>query len=254
MEHFIITGTSRGIGGQTARLLLEKGHHVHGIARGNAEELEAFPHYAHYHCDLSDSSGLRSLMRGILQTIDRQQATMLCLVLNAAMLEPLRFIEHCGDEELQRHVHTSLLAPMILTSSFAELTEGFPMRRKLIYLSSGSGRYAAPGMSAYCTAKAGINMFASCVSLEQSKRDQGIEIVVVDPGMAETAMQASAREKDKDAFPMAAYFQEAHSEGQLQSAEAVGAYLVQVIAYRHESGAFLQFPNIEGAERLGGEI
>ena len=38
-SQLIITGTSRGIGEQLAYMLLEKGHDVHGIARGTSERL-----------------------------------------------------------------------------------------------------------------------------------------------------------------------------------------------------------------------
>lgn len=43
-SQFIITGTSRGIGEQLAYMLLEKGHDVHGIARGTSERLSSI-HY-----------------------------------------------------------------------------------------------------------------------------------------------------------------------------------------------------------------
>lgn len=95
---------------------------------------------------------------------------MICLINNAAMLEPLKSIEECGAWEINKNLQISLIAPIVLSSCFIKQTHHFQGRRKIINISSGSGKYPAPDMSIYCTAKAGLNMFTHCVGAEQKSQ------------------------------------------------------------------------------------
>ncbi|WP_391574150.1 SDR family NAD(P)-dependent oxidoreductase [Cohnella sp.] len=237
--HFIITGTSRGIGRRLAELLLERGDYVHGISRGPVGELERYERYLHKRFDLSEVDELEPLLDDIVGRIDTSDTNMVCLINNAAVLEPLKHAEHCSAKELNRSLQTSLLAPMVLSSRFLKLTESFTARRKIINISSGSGTSPIPGMSAYCSAKAGINMFTRCIGMEQAEKDDPVEIVGVDPGMVDTDMQTAARGQDERFFQMAAFFQEAYREGQLKTTYEVGERLLSIIDTRYESGQIL---------------
>ncbi|WP_259391424.1 SDR family NAD(P)-dependent oxidoreductase [Paenibacillus sp. 1011MAR3C5] len=79
-------------------------------------------------------------------------------------------------------------------------------RRKIVNITSGSGSYPAPGMSSYCSAKAGLNMFTQCVGLEQQNQPNPVEVIAVIPGMVDTEMQAIARSKDEQSLGMAQQF------------------------------------------------
>lgn len=155
-KHFIITGTSRGIGEQLAMMLLERDSYVYGISRGSSDALCKYKNYSHIKFDLSNTMGAPHMLNGIMESINMNDAEMLCLINNAAMLEPLKSIEKCTQEEINENLQISLIAPMILTSCFIQQTENLQLRRKIINISSGSGTYPAPDMSVYCTAKAGI--------------------------------------------------------------------------------------------------
>lgn len=228
-RHFIITGTSRGIGEEVASRLLKKGDCVHGIARGVSNALTQYKNYNHITFDLSHTLEIEFILNQIFEKIDFNEAEMVCLINNAAMLEPLKPIDQCNAEEINRNLQISLIAPMILTSCFINQTKNHEIRRKIINISSGSGTYPAPSMSVYCTAKAGINMFTDCVGAEQSKKDKPIEIIAIDPGMVDTELQAMARGKNDQEFELAAFFNQAYETGQLQSTEAIGKYIVYII-------------------------
>ncbi|WP_110930152.1 SDR family NAD(P)-dependent oxidoreductase [Paenibacillus bouchesdurhonensis] len=227
--NFIITGTSKGIGEQLASMLLDRGHYVYGIARGSSEALRSYSNYTHRTFDLSEIKAIDSLIEEIVNGVNINDSEIICLVNNAAVLEPLKPIERCTPVEIQQHLQVSLMAPMILTSSFIRCTEHMDIRRKIMNLSSGSGTHPAPGMSVYCTAKAGINMFTECLGLEQSSRSRPVEIIAVDPGMVETELQAAARGKDEQEFGMAKLFKQAHESGQIQSTEELGRHLLRII-------------------------
>lgn len=240
-RHFIITGTSKGIGEQLARLLLEKGSYVYGISRGNPKDLTEYKNYIHFNYDLSNISVIERMMNGILNQIDLMNAKMICLINNAAMLEPLKSIDQCNPEEINMNLQISLIAPMVLTSCFINITNNSSIRRKIINISSGSGTYPAPAMSVYSTVKAGLNMFTQCVGAEQSKRQYPIEIVAVDPGMVETDMQVIARGKSEQDFEMAKFFKDAHQTGQLKSTEDIGKYLLSIIDKKIDSGKLVKY-------------
>jgi len=239
-NHFIITGTSRGIGEQLAKMLLEQNHMVHGISRGDSS-LTEYQNYTHIHYDLSDTSGIATLMDSVFNQIDLHHADMICLVNNAAMAEPLKPIEQCTLDDINTSLQISLIAPMLLTSCFINLSENVRIRRKIINISSGSGSYPSPDMSVYCTAKAGLNMFSQCVGLEQVKSEFPVEIIAVDPGMVDTEMQMLAREKNDRDFEMAKYFRHAHQTGQLLTTEALCRHLLNIIDKSFEPGKLVKY-------------
>lgn len=240
-SHYIITGTSRGIGEEVARRLLEKGYTVHGIARGVSSALTHYNNYNHIIFDLSHTLGIEMILNQIFERIDLNETEMICLINNAAMLEPLKPIDQCNAEEINKSLQISLVAPMVLTSCFMNQTKNYELRKKVINISSGSGTYPAPSMSVYCSAKAGINMFTQCVGAEQSKQGHPIEIIAIDPGMVDTELQAVARGKNNQQFELATFFTQAYETGQLKSLAAIGENIVNIIEQTHDvNGAILR--------------
>lgn len=226
-RYFIITGTSKGIGKQLAELLLEKGDHVYGIARGTSDLEEAYERYQHVQFDLADIHSIDDLVSSILEQIPPQEVEFIGLINNAAMLEPLKPIDQCIAEEISQQLDISLAAPMILTSSFIQQTSHLNARRKIVNVSSGSGSYPAPSMASYCTSKAGMNMFTQCVAMEQSGQPNPVEVIAFDPGMVDTELQAVARGKSVKEFALSGLFNEVYESGQLQSASVVAEQLME---------------------------
>ena len=240
---YIITGTSRGIGESLAMMLLEKEHHVFGISRGMSDILSRYKNYSHYNYDLSDTANIGQLLKGILEQLKIEETVMICLINNAAMLEPLKSIENCEPEEISKSLDINLIAPIVMSSCFIKLTDHLKVRRKIVNITSGAGVHPLEDMSMYCTAKAGLNMFTRCVGVEQAGNENPIEIIAVDPGMVETEMQKTARGKSSDAFAMANFFKEAFTNGDLQSPEALAVDLDRIIANEYETGKLINHDN-----------
>ncbi|WP_342554981.1 SDR family NAD(P)-dependent oxidoreductase [Paenibacillus sp. FSL R7-0652] len=228
-RYFIITGTSKGIGRQLAELCLERGDVVYGIARGSSDLGNRYERYTHVQFDLEDLHSIDDLISGILEQIPLTETECIGLVNNAAMLEPLKPIDECLIDEISVHLNISLAAPMILTSSFIHYTNHMTARRKIINVSSASGNYPAPSMAAYCTSKAGINMFSQCVTMEQASRPNPVEIIVFDPGMVDTELQAVARGKDADEFALSSVFKDVYESGQLRSPVEAAQALLELL-------------------------
>jgi len=139
-----------------------------------------------------------------------------CLINNASWSEPINYIEKCPPEEIEAHVKIGLISPMVLTSMIIQRFAEEKIGKKVLFVSSYAVLTAGPNMSIYCSTKAGVNMFASCIGLEQNYKENGFEVVSIDPGMVDTNMQETTRSKSIGEFVMVDYFQKAFENGQLQ--------------------------------------
>lgn len=158
---------------------------------------------------------------------------MVCLINNAARVEPLKSIEDCLAEEIIHSFHINLIAPIVLSSIFIKKTEGMKIRRKIINISSGSGTYPAPDMSIYSSTKAGLDMFTRCVGAEQINKDHPVEIIAVYPGMVDMEMQRIARSEES---AMTDFFKKAYTNGELQSADHLAQDIKRMIEKKFETG------------------
>jgi len=241
---YLITGTSRGIGESLASRLLGEGHLVLGVSRSNAEGLQS-ENYHHLRCDLADASAASQIVTKAESLVQEKSCEFLCLVNNAARLEPLKSIEECSSFELEAHIQIGLIAPMALTSKFIQTFAPLACRKKVAFISSGAAVQAMPGASAYCSAKAGLTMFARCVGLEQSQQEGGFETVAINPGMVETSMQVTARSKTDEEFMMAPYFKEAQASGKVQELAPVVEKIARILTQHQDPGAFVNCAEME---------
>jgi len=241
---FLITGTSRGIGEALAHRLLGEGQVVLGVARSSAESLQS-ERYHHLKCDLADASVASQIVTKAESLLEAQSFEFLCLVNNAARLEPLKPIGECSSFELEAHVQIGLIAPMALTSRFIHTFAHLPCRKKVAFISSGAAVQAMPDASAYCSTKAGLTMFARCVGLEQGQKEGGFETVSINPGMVETSMQVTARSKTDGEFKMAPYFKEAHASGKVQELDPVVGKIAKVLMQHQDPGTLINCAEME---------
>lgn len=240
---FLITGTSMGIGEALARQILEKGNTVLGISRKRTDILKS-PKYHHLSLDLTDSSRISQIIEKVDEIDDNQSFDFVCLVNNAYVVEPINPIEKCPVDEIESNIKIGLIAPMILTSLFIRKFSDYRIRKKAVYISSGLAFKAIPDGSMYCSSKAGINMFAQCVGLEQKSRVYGFEVNAIGPGMVDTSMQQTLRSKSSDEFAMAGFFKQAFEDGKLQSPDDVAAKILAILENNYEQGKYVRVSEV----------
>ena len=205
MRYVILTGTSRGLGEAIATQLLQQGTKLISISRKQNEQLIEKAKHLHipfdfYSFDLQEVHQIESLMENIFSNIDVKTVSSIHLVNNAGMLAPMKPIERSESEQLIANVHVNLVAPMLLSSAFMKHTTDWNVDKRIINISSGAGQKPYFGWGAYCTAKAGINMFTKCVAAEETDKGYPVKIISFAPGVVDTEMQTEIRETSKEDF------------------------------------------------------
>jgi len=174
----VVIGGASGIGWATARALAADGYRVTVAdrnadgARTRAAELGA-PHSA-AEVDVTDEASVQRLFEDI---------GPLDAVVNCAGFGSLGLITDHSVDEFRSVVDVCLTGSFIVAKHAGhQLREG----GSLVLISSLNGRQAAVGMSAYCSAKAGVSMLTQVAALEMGPR--GIRVNAVSPGFVETPL------------------------------------------------------------------
>lgn len=238
---YIITGTSRGIGRAVAARLLETGHRVYGVSR-TPSPLDGTHGFRAFQGSVTDTSVFEPLFEEVGALLDSEAFDFLCLLSNAAVLEPMKAIEHCTAEEIRQHVDVNLTAPIALTARFMAFFDERPLRKKVVHMTSGAATTPIPDMSLYCTVKAGISMFCECVGREQADRAHGFEIAAISPGMVETGMQQAMRAKSTEEFRPSEQFRAAKASGAVQDLDSVARRIADLLEARTDMGATVSVP------------
>jgi NAD(P)-dependent dehydrogenase (short-subunit alcohol dehydrogenase family) len=110
---------------------------------------------------------------------------------------------------------------MLFTARFLAATDDRDADRRVLNISSGSGRRPMDGNGVYSATKAGLDMFTRCANAEQALRPPGrrARMVSLAPGVIETDMQVLARSRDPELFPQTNYFRKMKDDGVLATPE-----------------------------------
>ena len=222
MNLYIVTGTRRGLGEALAkRIAAVKDNELIGISRPEV--------------DLADSAAIARAFEDIGQRISGKRYAKAVLINNAGVIEPVAPLDRADPADIERNVAVNLVAPMLLMRLFLGITEHAPLRR-VINISSGAGRRPIFGWSAYCAAKAGLDMATRVVALEAQVRGLAIEAVSLAPGVIDTGMQGTVRSVSAEDFVDVERFRQMKAEGALRPADDVAADILAAEAAGRLSG------------------
>lgn len=228
MNLYIVTGTTQGLG----RALAE------AVARDPANELVALsrapdapiPGGARIEADLADGAAVERACDRVESRIRGKRYDKAVLINNAGVVAPVGPLESLDPDALERNLAVNLVAPLRLMRRFLRMTDEAAALRRIINISSGAGRRPVSGWSAYCTAKAGLDMASRVAALEAQSRGRAIEVVSLAPGVIDTAMQATVRALCAEEFADVERFRKMKAEGTLRSAGEVAADILRLEA------------------------
>ncbi|MGW0159162.1 SDR family NAD(P)-dependent oxidoreductase [Mycobacterium sp. NPDC003323] len=182
MRTAIIVGGASGIGWASAQALAAEGYRVVVADRNGdgaasrAAELGA-PHTSAT-VDVTDEASVATLF---------ETAGPIDTVVSCAGFSNIGLIVDLAVQDFRDVVDVCLTGAFIVAKyAGRQLSEG----GSLISISSLNGRQPAAGMSAYCSAKAGLSMLTQVAALEMAPR--GIRVNAVAPGFVHTPLTEGA--------------------------------------------------------------
>lgn len=187
----LITGGTRNIGRGIAQCLAEAGadvalfYRVDTAAAARAcEEIHASTGRLAraYPVDVADETAVEA---GVERALAEFGGAFSVLVHNATRHD-IRGgnMPDIRTEDWRGTLDVNLDAAFFLSRALLRKEGAFPPGGSIVFISSGRGHAAAAGMSAYGTAKAGLNHFARMLAQDVGPR--GIRVNVVSPGAIQT--------------------------------------------------------------------
>jgi NAD(P)-dependent dehydrogenase (short-subunit alcohol dehydrogenase family) len=199
MDHptIVITGASRGLGEMTARAAAGWGANVVLAARSEGrlrEEAQAMaagsPEAGEALVVVGDVSRAGDCAK-IIQAAAERFGRIDGLVNNAGVIEPIARIAEADVLEWERNWAVNFRAPLLLTQM--ALPHLRRQHGRVINISSGSASAVIQGWGAYSSNKAAIEYFTRELAAEEAD----ITALAVRPGILDTEMQATIRERGK---------------------------------------------------------
>ena len=218
----ILTGASRGMGRAMAEQLLAAGHTLLTLARQPQGDLAAHAQstgapLTQWAADLTDAGTTGQRLRDWLAGFEPGHFASATLINNAGMIPPIVPLRDAAAADIAQALRVGLEAPMVLTAAFLDATRTWRGSRRVLNISSGLGRRPMGSQSAYCAAKAGMDLFTRCVALDEAGQPNGARVCALAPGVIDTDMQVQLRGADAQAFPDRGNFEQLQSSGALSS-------------------------------------
>lgn len=187
----LITGASRGIGAETARVFAAAGWNIALLARSKdsiadlageiGSQALAIP------CDVSRYWEMDAAVKATVKTFGRLDA----LINNAGVIEPISKIGEIDPDDWSKVIDINVKGVFngVHASLPTMVSQG---GGSILTVSSGAATNPLEGWSHYCASKAGVAMLTRCVDAEY--RAQGIRAIGLSPGTVRTAMQDVIRQ------------------------------------------------------------
>jgi benzil reductase ((S)-benzoin forming) len=206
-----ISGASAGIGRALVDTVPYPAARIVDISRsGGAPGTEHLP------ADLADPMSWAAVEAHFVAQLGRFPGERAVFVHNAGTLEPMGFAGEVDSDGYRAQVLLNAAAPQALGHGFLKAAREFGGEAHLVMLTSGAATSPYEGWSAYCAGKAAVDMWVRTAGAEQARRDGGVRVVAVAPGVVATGMQEQIRAMEEKDFPAVEKFRRLHEEGELR--------------------------------------
>lgn len=236
----VLTGASRGLGLAMAEALIDSGHQMLCVSRGQSSSLQQRAAargttLEQWSMDLAQGGAVATRLKSWMAAQDGRRLAVASLINNAAALARIGPLSQACGEDLTQALRVGLEAPMLLTAAFLLGSEAWTgsdsISRRVLNISSGLGRRAMASQAGYCAVKAGIDHFTRCLALDEARKPHGARVCSLAPGVIDTDMQLQLRAAAGVEFPDRANFVGLKEKGLLTSpadaARQVLAYLAR---------------------------
>lgn len=215
-----ITGATSGIGLATAKLFVQKGYSVYGVAR-KAYSGNDFVCYAADVCDYA-------AMDGILRDVTEREGDIDVFVNNAG-IGIAGASDEISAENVQKIADVNLTATMVLCGKAAALMKergGY-----IVNVSSVGGIMPLPYQAAYSATKAGVEVFSRALANEL--KPYNIKVIAVLPGDTKTGFTAARVTEGENSAARRSVAKMERDERNGKSPESVANVIYKAVQRKH---------------------
>ncbi|MGH9981865.1 MAG: SDR family oxidoreductase [Nitrososphaeraceae archaeon] len=188
----LVTGSTRGIGKETALLLLQKEFNVSISSRSQQsvdsviqEIYDKFPskkeNILGLKCDVSQQSDVKSLV-----DVSVKRFGKIDILVNNAGIVYYKNIMDTTEEEWNKTIDTNLKGVFLFTKEVLPYMLENKSDSIIINVSSGAGKSGFPNLSAYCASKFGVIGLTESIAKEVA--DNNVKVMSICPGGVDTKM------------------------------------------------------------------
>lgn len=225
----IITGASKGLGAECAKVLLDEGYRVFGLSRSKG--VIGHPNFSFVFVDLRNPEAAQRTVADIFHEIREQTPSEVVLINNAGSADPYGCFGDLDFSLVHSVINTNLISAMLFMDTFIRKFQSIGIRKTIINVSSQSAESPSAGGSVYCAAKSALEMLTKTIAVEQLQKQNPITAVVWRPGLMDTELQAFARSLPVSKFPAAIRFQDNYEKGRLVAPREVARKLVMSLIF-----------------------
>lgn len=218
----LILGASKGLGAALYEDYKAAGWQVLPLARST-------PFPESISCDLANFEETQTVLKDALQALSEKQWEAIHLVFNAARLGEIGPVSQGESSDWLQSIALNYSAFVLSAGLFAQYFQSQPIEKVIAAVSSGAAQKNYASWALYCSTKAGMERFSTCLAEEQKFEQAPLKSIVINPGVMDTQMQEQIRGSEPEDFPYLQRFLDLKASNSLPSPEAVaqkiGGYL-----------------------------
>lgn len=222
MNLYIISGGSRGLGASLINSLSTASNKVFSLSRSKSKG-------SFIKCDISKPDDIENAINGLFSRLDLKQYSSITLINNAGTIDPIGPVSDFDMSRVIQNISINFSAVVLLSQLLIKHIQELEIPKNIINISSGAALKPYAGWSLYCAAKAGVEHFGRCLSVEQEQHAHPINIWNINPGVMDTGMQKLIRETEKDKFPTVQRFLDFKKNGALKSPDDIAQLIIDAI-------------------------
>jgi NAD(P)-dependent dehydrogenase (short-subunit alcohol dehydrogenase family) len=208
MKSVVVTGVSTGIGWGATKVLSERGFHVFGSVRKQADadrlKQEFGDRFTPLLFDVTDAPAVQAAADQVRAALGGQKLAGLVNNAGIAVAGPLLKLP---VEEFRQQLEVNVTGVVIASQAFAPLLGTEPglmgPAGRIVNISSVGGRNAAPFLGPYSASKFALEGLSE--SLRRELMLFGVDVIVIGPGAVATPIWGKADEVDTSVYDSTAY-------------------------------------------------
>jgi NAD(P)-dependent dehydrogenase (short-subunit alcohol dehydrogenase family) len=204
----VVTGSSSGIGFETALLLARSGFHTYATMR-NLEKSKKITEIANteklplqvVQLDVNDDISVKNAIDKIVVAAENKRIDVLVNNAGYGLFGPLA---DTSIEEIKAQFETNLFGVIRVTQQVLPIMRKQNSGGTIVNVSSVGGRIGVPVLSAYQSTKFALEGLSESMSYELEPF--GIRVVIIEPGFIRTNIINSSTSAEKALDPKSPYF------------------------------------------------